>query len=568
MLTVHRLSNLPGARFIGGVLLGILIAISVQPAKASGAEQPWRNDPDTVTARAANGDAAISLYQRLVVKYADVPQLHAELAELLFVSKRYGEAEAAYVRAGELGWKPDLVHVRIAKCLDRQKKYPAAEAEYRVALIAAPDSVAARFGLAAALFNQEKSADAIPLLEALASRDDEWGRYAQEYLAQAYFDVKKFEQSTALARKLVARDPDDPAFSWLLARNLYKSRNFAEAVVLFRLQIGRDPKRAEAARYYVAVCLENLGKYRDAESEYASASRGDSEFNREARLAARRLAGNPYRFVFDDQGGYDTGILSNDANGNPTKQKDGFNQIFVDVEGRVLHHKAVDLWVGAEHYSILYPRVTKNDYVSDAGKIVAELPNVGPFRRVNLQYALRYSQLDAVAYRYEHRFDAGAQYVQSIHQIYFGVSTAVNSFFHDSENLSGPDGSIFVDYTLRMPKWEHSFRLHADTTYRWSEDPASERLTERLRMQYRSHVASVVYANLAGTYRRDDFPRSATSTLGQRIDDRWTGELFFDAQVQKHLFVNWSYLYESQTSTRRELNYTRHQVSAGVTVTF
>ena len=549
-------------------LVGICaLLMAAQPGAAA---ENWRDDPDTIAARAASGEQAVQSYQKAVARYPQVGQLQAELGEVLFDVKRYADAAQAYQHAAELGWKPEVVHVRIAKCYDRQRRYADAEAEYRKALGAAPESVAAEFGLAASLFNQEKSTAAIPLLEKLVARKDEWGAYAEEYLAQAYFDVKNFDASLKLAKKLSAAKPDDLLFSWLLARNFYKLRRFEEALALFRKHEASDPKRAQVAKYYAAVCLENLGRGRDAESEYGAAARGDpnSEFGRESRVAARRLAGNPYRFVLDYSGGYDTGVILNDANGTPTKKKDGFNQTFADIEGRLAHTKSADVWVGAEHYSLLYPVLHNNNYVSNAAKLVLELPTVGPFKRVLVQYALRYSELDDRAYRYEHRVDSGAVYQRGSEQIYFGVSLATNKFFHDSEDLNGPEGTFFVDYSHRLPGRDHEFRVHADTTYRWSETPDSERLTERFRLQYRSHLVSVIYGNISGVYRRDEFPRSETTLLNKRVDNRLTGELLFDAQVRKHLFINWGYLYESQQSTRTIQEYTRHQLSAGFTLTF
>jgi tetratricopeptide (TPR) repeat protein len=550
----------------GWVLLSTLLTF----ARSGSCAENWRDDPDTIAARAASGAPAVEAYQKLAARYPQVGQIQAELGEVLFDAKQYAEAAQAYTRAEQLGWKPDVVHVRIAKCYDRLHRHTDAEAEYRKALTAAPDSVAAQFGLAAALFNEEKSAAAIPYLEKLVSRKDDWGAFAQEYLAQAYFDVKNFDASMKLARKLAADNPSDLRYSWLLARNLYKTRHFEEALALFRKHEATDPKRAQVAKYYAAVCLENLGRTREAETEYSAAARTDhsSEFGREASVAERRLAGNPYRFVLDYLGGYDTGVILNDANGTPTKKKDGFNQTFLDVEGRVAHTKSLDLWLGAEHYSLLYPKLHDNNYVSNAAKTVLEVPEVGPFKRVIVQYALRYSELDDRAYRYEHRMDAAALYQGSSERIYFGISLATSKFFHDSEDLNGPDGTVFVDYSHRLPGHDHEFRAHADTTYRWSETPDSERLTERFRLQYRSHVVSVIYGSISGTYRRDEFPRSETALLEKRIDNRLDGELSFDAQVRKHLFINWGYLYESQQSTRKVQEYSRHQIGAGFTLTF
>ena len=549
------------------VRLGAILLLLSLVASSACAED-WRDDPDVIAARAASGAQATELYKKAIAKFPGEAQLHAELGLVLFDAGDYAGALTAYTRAQQLGWKPETAQLRIAKCHERLKQYAAAESSYRRALELDPGSAAAQFGLAAALFNQEKSAEALPYFEKLSQRGDEWGQYAQEYLLECYFDVKQYDRAAELARKLLEKKPDDPAFQWVLARSLYKSRKFAEALPLFRQQAGKNPKHAVAARYYAAICAENLNRYRDAENDYHALEHDQSDFGKEARMALERIRGKPWRLAFSETAGFDTGVILNDANGTPTKKKDGFNQTYLDVQGRVVRAPELSLWVGATNYSLLYPVLHENNYISNAATVSLELPGAGPVQHITVNYMLRYSEFDRASYRREHRVDVSGSVVNATQQIYFGFSAANNKFYGSAHSLSGPDGGFFFNYTHTLPGHDHLLRFFTDVNKRFSEDRASVRVTERAGLVYRSHLASRVYAELDETFRRDDFPQSRTAALERRIDRRDTTELNFDAHITKNVLINWGYLYEKQRSTQVQQQYTRNQVGAGISVRF
>jgi tetratricopeptide (TPR) repeat protein len=527
------------------------------------------NDPDVAKARAASGAEAVTLYRRLVEKYPDSGQLLAELGAVQLDQNDFAAALDSYTRAAKLNWRPDLVYLRIAKCQQRLKNYAAAETAYRTALEHAPDSIAAQFGLAAAQFNQNKSAEALPAFEKLSKRDDEWGKVSKEYLAQAYFDTGKYNESILLVRELLTLNPNDLELRWLLARNLYRTRHYNEAQGLFE-QCGKEGRHGEAACFYGAACKECLGNLKEAERDYRDLARANSDFGHEARAAADRIAGKPWYVLINYEGGHDSGIVELDANGTPTQKSDYFNQVFFDGGARVYRSPDFSIWVGTEHFGLFYPVENITDYYYDAGKVVANLTGIGPFNRITFDYVLRYASLDYHTYRRENRFDGSVIYQRGCNRLNFGVSAAENNYYGDSGSLSGPDASIYADYTLQLPLREHLLRVRANADYRWSDDDADVRSTQRVRLQYRSKIWSIIYGQAEGTFRRDDFPMSASAAAGivRRTDKRWTGELFFDAQATEHVQFNWGILYERQHSTQSVNNYSRTQVSAGFTLTF
>jgi len=530
--------------------------------------QEWRDDPLTDRARSASGMDAVVAYRQLLTKYPNVPTLQGEAGSAFYDEKLYDEALAAYQRAEAGGWKPERVNTRIGKCFEKLKKPAEAEAAFRKSLAVDPAAVAAQFGLGTALFNQDKASSALPIFETMTKRDDEWGAYAREYLAFCRYDTKDYEGTLALTRELLVTAPDDGALRWLNAQALYKSRRFAEALTAFQVISAADSKRELAANYYAAVCLENLGRIGEAEKQYDRVANDPTEWGKEARAAAGRIAGKPWRFVLDYVGGYDSNVLQGGVNEQGSGQKDAFNQVYAAVDGRLWRGDKASFWIGGEHFSLLYPQLHENDYIQNSVRANLNLPGAGPVTRFSLDYQLRYAELDYQAYRREHRASFTVARENKDYKLRVAFGGADNRYFGDSTNLSGPDATFAVDFVKPLPLWDHQVRVRSFNEYRWTDDPTLERLMQRLRVQYRAQIAGIVYGQIEGTVRRDDFPNSDGTGLKRRADLRKTGEIQFDAQVKKNLSINWGYLYESQSSSRPSQEFKRHQVYAGFTISF
>ena len=544
------------------VALSFLLICGLLPAA------DWRDDPDAEKARAAAVSDALPLYRKLLAKYPDAADLQGEAGGAFYEAKSYEEALVAYNSAAANGWKPERVHIRIGKSLEKLRRPSEAEAEFRKALALDPAAVAAQFGLGAALFNQNRSAEALPLFSAMLKRGDEWGKYAREYVAYCRFDTGNYSGTIEIAKSLMAESPQDAALRWLLGRALYKAKRFEEALSVFEEVIRKEPQRAVQAQYYAAVCLENLGRKTEAERIYTSIGSDLTEWGREARQSAQRLAGKPWRFVLDYVGGYDSNVLQGGEEERGTGKKDGFNQVYALAEGRVFQDGETSVWVAGEQFSLLYPKLHENDYVQHAARVSLFLPGVGPATRFSLDYQLRYSELDYQPYRLENRGQLTAFRDTKTEMLSVSLGGAANQYYRDSQNLSGPDAVIGVDYTHRLPLWEHLIRVRFLNEYRWTENKSLERLSQRMRVQYRAQIWSIVYAQMEAGLRRDAFPNSGGLGLHRRIDLRPSGEIQFDAQVHNNISINWGYLYETQSSSRKAQEFKRSQVYAGFTLSF
>lgn len=492
--------------------------------------------------------------------------------EALLGQDDYGGAAAAYQRAAELGYGPARVQARLGKCFGRSGLHREAEGAYRLAVAAAPDDVAARFGLAVAVFRQKKPAEALPLFEPLATRDDEWGEAALEYLAECCLETDACARAIALLEPALRKSPGNTTTRWLLARSLYKSERYGEALPHFQALAAGTGAKAEAARFYAAASLEGQGRVREALQEYREVAGGQSEWAGEAQKAARGLSGNPLRLLFDFSGGVDTNVITAEAERGVGGGKDYYTQQYLDVAGRPFDGQALNLWLGYEHFGLLYTHLHQSDYLQDAGRATLNFPAAGPFANVAFEYKLRFSQLDYQPFRLENRAEASATYQDSVNRLRFGLAGMLNDYCRGSKGLSGTEISGFADYRLRLPAWDHELRLRCNADRRWSEDEAWSRATQRVRLRYRAQVWKPLYWQAEGTYRHDDYPssagRSGFTVLNRREDRRLTGEVRLDAQLHRQVLLYGSYLYEAQDSTRRDDRYHRHQISAGFTVTY
>jgi tetratricopeptide (TPR) repeat protein len=524
------------------------------------------DDPALQKARNATGADAVAQYRALSEKYPDSGAVWYEFGNVAYDNNLVKEGAGAYERAVALGYKPALSHMRLGKALAKLKEFARAESEFRKSLEIDAGGVAAKFGLASALFSQEKSSEALPIFEELARRDDEWGGVSKEYFAQSLFDVGRFSDAAAQAVSLLQKSPDDPSLHWLLARSLYKQKKFSQALAEFRWVAEHDTGRKEAATFYIGASLEGLGQTREAEKSYREIAKGDSTWAKAARDANRGLAGKAYFFTLDSSAGYETGIASTDDFA-ATKGKDGFLEIYANAAGRVYRGDRFSIWLGGSHYGLSYLDLKENDYTLDSGKVEFRIPHVGPFSELSIRYKLNYSRLDYSSYQREHVGEAVATYIKGPDRVRIGAFGEDSTYFGQYHDLSGPQGGVFAEYRRLLPKWDHEVQVRASAEERFSEADRFKRLSERISLQYRAKVWNIVYGQARVQYRRDDFPDS--DEVGKhRTDHRLTGEVRFDAQVQKHVFINWGYLYESQDSRQADQEYGRHQVSAGFTLTF
>jgi tetratricopeptide (TPR) repeat protein len=185
------------------------------------------------------------------------------------------QALQAYNKAAELIPADPEPHLSAGLLDERQKDFPAAEAEYKKALAFDPHSTEAAIGLTNFYMKSSRLADAEPLLRRLAAdRPDDAGLHiqlgrvlaaegkkddaivefqtalklsskdpaAQRDLADLYADAGKNDLAEAAYRLLVAAQPNDPELHRALGKALLLQKKFPEAQqeLLAAVRLNRD----------------------------------------------------------------------------------------------------------------------------------------------------------------------------------------------------------------------------------------------------------------------------------------------------------------------------------------
>ncbi|MBV8685042.1 MAG: sulfotransferase [Caulobacteraceae bacterium] len=127
----------------------------------------------------------------------------------------------------------------------RQRRFAAAAAAFEQRLAALPDDPAARFGLAAALYNQQKPAEALPHARALVARDGAFAPY-QNLLAAILALQGDFDAAIAINAELTALYPLQPRVWLNHGHSLRTVGRQAEALDAYRRAVGLAPELGEA----------------------------------------------------------------------------------------------------------------------------------------------------------------------------------------------------------------------------------------------------------------------------------------------------------------------------------
>lgn len=582
----------------------VLVAVLVV-SSARAAEDP-ANDPALAAARKAEGAAKVEAYRALAKKYPESDAVRYEFGEAQFGAGAFEPALEAFREAEARGHPAGRSALMAAKCLKKLHRNKEAEDEFRRALKADPSSVAAEYGIGEALFGQGRAKEAAEIFRKLSARDDDWAAYGKEYLAYCCTELGDHAQAEALLKEqaekrpgdaylmyewakclsklerhedvlrvmppLVKAEPGDEGRRYLLAMAQYKTKAYAEALPNFDRVAAQKGAYANAANYHRGLCLESMGRGREADAAYAEIDAKEKVWFDAAKDRRDAIKGKPYRVFLDFLSGYDTGVVQGGDEAIATNAKDAFTQVFANVEGRVLRDPGVEIWLGVQHFGLQYPELHDNDYFEDSALLRFELPGVGPFRKVNVEYAFKYAQLDYQPYLREHKITAEADYRNGPNRVKFGLYYAERDFFRDSEGLTGPAASFFADYRRQLPLWDHELRLRANADYRWSHAEASERFTQRVRLMYRAKMTGKLFGQLETGYRRDDYPESQKVSddvpLRHRTDHQLFGEVRMEYELWRHFSLNWGYRYESEDSRREAQEYGRHQIDAGFTFNF
>jgi tetratricopeptide (TPR) repeat protein len=209
-----------------------------------------------------DGDAAYLKYSRLA---PDPPGLAD--AYVALTDNRLDAAEA--VAAQHLRQAPrDVVALRmLADIASRRGDSQAAERHLTACLEFAPGYAAARYDLARLLYEQQRVAEALPMIERLLAVDPGNASYLT-LKAQAIRLVGRLEESIAIMERVVADCPDD-AQRWLVYGNLLR-------------EIGEPGRSIEAYRRSLVAhpgfgdgywALANLKTFRFSDADIATMQR-------------------------------------------------------------------------------------------------------------------------------------------------------------------------------------------------------------------------------------------------------------------------------------------------------
>lgn len=121
--------------------------------------------------------SAADAYRRAIKKYPNFRRAHKNLGIIFVQLNNYAEALTHFTRTLELGGEDSNTYGLSGFCYLNQEKYLSAETAYRKALLFAPDNLDWKLGLARCLVNQQRSREAVALLEELIQKDPEKADY-------------------------------------------------------------------------------------------------------------------------------------------------------------------------------------------------------------------------------------------------------------------------------------------------------------------------------------------------------------------------------------------------------
>ena len=190
------------------LLLGELYLVQGQPQRAlSVLDQALTIDPDNYAA-------------------------HVFAARILADQKKYSRAAGHYERALRINWSTDL-ELELAELYVRQEKYTRAEKIYRSILASEPANRAAGLALVHVLVLENRTNQAIELLDQLKTVVDD-PKEIEITLARVYARNKDYEKAAGILRRLLTRE-DMPQARYMLAILYFQQGKYDDALLQLRL---------------------------------------------------------------------------------------------------------------------------------------------------------------------------------------------------------------------------------------------------------------------------------------------------------------------------------------------
>lgn len=203
-------------------------------------------------------DAAIEALEQLAKAMPDVPVVWSTLGDILRRQERFGEAVSAYDKAiGALGAEQPgqwVVYYTRGICLEREKDWTAAEADFRKALELSPDQP-----------------------------------QVLNYMGYSFLEMKtNLDEALAMIEKAVAAKPEDGYIVDSLGWALYRMGRYGDAVVHMEKAVGLMPVDS-IVNDHLGDVYWAVGRKREAEFQWKRALSFEPETEEEATRIRRKL---------------------------------------------------------------------------------------------------------------------------------------------------------------------------------------------------------------------------------------------------------------------------------------
>lgn len=206
---------------------------------------------DTLSA-AGRDEAAIEVLDALARSHPDLAQVHAARGDLLRSGENYNEAIAAYSRALDLydaanpvAW---FVHYTRGIAYHRLDNWPAAEADFRAALVLQPDQPQVLNYLGYSLVERgEKLDEALGMIETAAAARPDNGAIIDS-LGWVMFQLGQYEEAVGHMELAASLEPVDPVINDHLGDVYWAVGRRTEARFQWQRALSFDPEPAEADR--------------------------------------------------------------------------------------------------------------------------------------------------------------------------------------------------------------------------------------------------------------------------------------------------------------------------------
>ena len=205
-----------------------------------------------VLASAGRPDAAIEVLEALSRSYPDRPEVWASKGDDLRQAERFDAAKDAYSKAIDLypDDSPAKWFVYYTRGISNHKldNWPAAEADFRAALVLRPDQPQVLNYLGYSLVERsEKLDEALGMIEIAAAARPDNGAIVDS-LGWVYFQLGRYEEAAVQLERAASLEPLDPVINDHLGDALWAVGREIEAAFQWQRALSFDPQDKDAAR--------------------------------------------------------------------------------------------------------------------------------------------------------------------------------------------------------------------------------------------------------------------------------------------------------------------------------